>query len=201
MTPLNESYLRSRGLTEAVNKRSTAQALLREDQNYLASQYDVFLSHSFLDYNLVLGIKRFLEDLGLSVYVDWIDDPQLNRNMINKETANLLRIRMKTCKSMLYAATDNASNSRWMPWELGYFDGLKGKIAILPISNDANSSGFVGQEYINLYPQFEIEQVGNGVRLVGKNFGFITSYPHTVNLWIDSNKPGKISYKYDTSYS
>ena len=38
-----------------------------------------------------------------------------------------------------------------MPWELGYFDGLKGsRIAIMPI--DDGGVGMKGQEYLELYP-------------------------------------------------
>ena len=40
-----------------------------------------------------------------------------------------------------------------MPWELGYFDGYNGKVAIVPISNSVNSDNvFEGQEYLGLYP-------------------------------------------------
>ena len=47
--------------------------------------------------------------------------------------------------------SQNASSSRWMPWELGYFDGTHGpeKVAICPIVMGPGQH--VGQEYLNLY--------------------------------------------------
>lgn len=113
--------------------------------------FDVFLSHSVKDAELVLGVVRILEDMGQKVYVDWVVDQQLSRDSVTKETAETLRNRMKQSSKLLYLATDNASSSKWMPWELGYFDGLKsGNIAILPLV-DSESSSFRGQEYLGLY--------------------------------------------------
>lgn len=116
-----------------------------------AKNYDIFLSHSIKDEELVLGIKSIFEDLSYTVYVDWIDDPQLNRSKVTPETAAILRHRMSSSKSLLYVTTENAENSKWMPWECGYFDGLKEKVAIVPVKASAVSS-YSGQEYLGLYP-------------------------------------------------
>jgi hypothetical protein len=114
--------------------------------------FDVFLSHSINDANLVLGVMVLLERQGLSVYVDWITDSELDRTNVTKETAARLRDRMQHSKSLLYIASENASTSKWMPWELGYFDGLRmGGVAILPLLDDADDP-FPEQEYLNLYP-------------------------------------------------
>lgn len=114
--------------------------------------FDVFLSHSFRDDELIFGIVEILKDMGQKVYIDWVVDKQLSRDSVTKETAETLRNRMKQSSKLLYLATDNASSSKWMPWELGYFDGLKpGKVAILPLVNSVDSS-FQGQEYLGLYP-------------------------------------------------
>jgi len=50
-----------------------------------------------------------------------------------------------------------------MPWELGYFDGLRqGRIAILPlVANDG--ARFQGQEYLGLYPLVERLPARDGV--------------------------------------
>jgi hypothetical protein len=114
--------------------------------------YDIFLSHSYSDDKLVLGIKRAMEELGYSIYIDWINDQQMSRNQVSKETANTLRKRMRQCKSLLYAVSDNSLNSKWMPWELGYFDGIKNKVAILPITESVQATdSYQGQEYLGLY--------------------------------------------------
>ena len=103
----------------------------------------------------VLGIVEFLKQMGKEVYVDWIEDRQLSRSSVTPETAETLRQRMNQSSRLLYLATDNASSSKWMPWELGYFDGLKsGKVAILPLV-DYSFSSFKGQEYLGLYPALD----------------------------------------------
>ncbi len=114
--------------------------------------FDVFLSHSISDADLVLGIKNLLEERGLKVYVDWETDSQLDRSKVNPETADLLRRRMKQSKSLMYLATESASSSKWMPWELGYFDGLRGgQVAVMPLLDNETDS-FKWQEYLGLYP-------------------------------------------------
>lgn len=47
--------------------------------------------------------------------------------------------------------TPNSADSKWMPWECGYVDGLNGKAAVLPITNDG-SDNYRGQEYLGVYP-------------------------------------------------
>jgi hypothetical protein len=114
-------------------------------------EYDIFLSHSFLDAKIIYGLKAVLEENGFSVYVYWLEDAS-ERTRVTAETAERLRKRMQSCKFLLYATSENADNSRWMPWELGYFDGIRGKVAICPISNNSN---FEGREYLGLYPHME----------------------------------------------
>lgn len=129
-----------------------------ESQNY-KYDFDVFLSHSVKDAEIVLGVIRILEDMGQKVYVDWVVDSRLSRDSVTKETAETLRTRMKQSSRLLYLATDNASSSKWMPWELGYFDGLKsGKVAILPLVEYSFSS-FKGQEYLGLYPALDKDEL------------------------------------------
>jgi len=115
--------------------------------------YDVFLSHAFKDAEIVEGIKRFLESKGLSVYVDWMENPELDRSRVTPQTAEVLREAMRHSKTLLYAASVNAAASKWMPWELGYSDALHGKVAVLPIA-PANQllTAYKGQEYLGIYP-------------------------------------------------
>jgi hypothetical protein len=46
-----------------------------------------------------------------------------------------------------------------MPWELGFFDGHNGNVAIFPILKDWESA-FAGQEYLGIYPCIEINGLG-----------------------------------------
>ena len=124
------------------------------------TQYDIFLSHSSKDKELIAGLKLILEDLGYKVYVDWNDDA-LNPNVVTPETAKILRARMKQCKSLVYAFSENASNSKWMPWELGYFDALRNsRVAVLPISQTAKYA-YKGSEFVGIYYVVQIDQIQN----------------------------------------
>ena len=140
---------RAAQLTKSVSK--SAKVILREQASTMIESFDVFLSHSKADEEIVLGAKGLLEDEGLTVYVDWIDDPQLDRSKVNHKTADVLRARMSQCAMLLYIHSTNSKISSWMPWELGYFDGREGKIGIFPIENSLKVE-FDGQEYLGLYP-------------------------------------------------
>ncbi|MFC8752688.1 TIR domain-containing protein [Pseudomonas oryzihabitans] len=140
--------------------RSARDALNDAQKNYKETdRFDIFLSHSMVDAELVLGIKVLLEAEGQKVYVDWIDDQALERDRVTAKTADVLRKRMRQSESLLYVATENAPKSKWMPWELGYFDGFKnGGVAILPVLDKSDSS-FEGQEYLGLYPVITRERL------------------------------------------
>lgn len=133
-------------------QKAATSRLHEEFQQFSAARgYDIFLSHSSLDADVILGLKVVLERHGLRVYVDWIDDPLLDRSKVTPETADALRKRMGACRALFYAYSPNSANSKWMPWELGYFDGHGGRVGIVPVTEFA-SDRFEGQEYLGLYP-------------------------------------------------
>ncbi|MDC4728855.1 toll-Interleukin receptor, partial [Acinetobacter baumannii] len=66
------------------------------------NSFDIFLSHAVKDADLILGVKTLLEESGFTVYVDWIIDPLLERDKVNATTADILRKRMRQCKSLIY---------------------------------------------------------------------------------------------------
>jgi hypothetical protein len=141
-----------------------AESELRESASTpRTATFDVFLSHSSEDADIIAGVKAILERDGLSVYVDWLEDPQADRRRVTPETARLLRDRMNHCKFLLYASSSASRTTKWMPWELGYFDGNRpGRVGVLPLVASAAST-FQGQEYLGLYPPFEdirFEQLG-----------------------------------------
>jgi hypothetical protein len=114
------------------------------------------MSHSLRDAQAVLGIKRILESGGLTVYVDWVEDPQLDRTQVTVATADHLRARMNQSTAMVFVTSQASSTSKWMPWELGYFDGRQRPVTILPLLASATAT-FIGQEYLGLYPVVEKE--------------------------------------------
>ena len=155
MALFNVSDLKAKGRIIAASRFTTPTRILNESvQNFSANiTYDIFLSHSISDAEIILGLKEELTSKGFRVYVDWIEDPQLNRANVTKDTAIYIQNRMKTCKSLLYATSNNSKSSKWMPWELGFFDGYRKKVAIIPISDTPSTSDdFKGQEYLGIYP-------------------------------------------------
>ncbi len=121
-------------------------------ESFKDERFDIFLSHSIKDQELVSGVRVLLEEKGYKVYIDWVEDEELDRQYVDKETAERLRQRMRNCSSLIFIATDQSSASKWMPWELGYFDGYKpGAVAVFPLV-DTERSTFHGQEYLGLYP-------------------------------------------------
>lgn len=144
-------------------------------------RFDIFLSHSFQDADLILGVLEILSSSGLSVYVDWVVDGGLSRSNVNRSTAERLRERMKSCNSLVFATSSNSPSSKWMPWELGYFDGLRGeRIAIMPIEDPRGTSS--GQEYLDLYPRIEkLPELRSGAPFVVRN-GRVREYTTLSNL-------------------
>src|SRR5437870_1783963 len=123
MPYLRISEARTAVRTASATLYKSAGLLLTEEAHAFsaAKRYDIFLSHSYDDGELIYGVKKLIEALGLTVYVDWIDDAKLDRSKVTVKTAALLRERMKTCSSLVYAHSANSPQSVWMPWELGYF--------------------------------------------------------------------------------
>lgn len=106
---------RRRGVTPP---NTTSARVLKEDAGTLrksAARYDIFLSHSFSDAALVLGVKRILEEDGeLRVFVDWVEHPELDRSRVTAETAAIIRAAMKNSNSMIFATSETSPSSKWM---------------------------------------------------------------------------------------
>lgn len=66
-------------------------------------------------------------------------------------TAHTIRTKIYACPRFVLLASDRALSSRWVPWELGYSDAVKGlsHIAILPVKDTA--SDYTGNEYLQIY--------------------------------------------------
>ena len=129
-------------------------SILRANSGFdYSKEYDIFLSHSYKDRLAVAGLAKHLEQqYGYEVYVDWIEDSSLNHSQVSRATAKVIKNRMKQCRSLFYVTSANASSSKWMPWELGLMDGMKGKVAICPLTRDRYATEYQGQEYLGLYP-------------------------------------------------
>jgi len=154
-------------------------------------KYDIFLSHSYLMVDQIYILKEQIEIYGFSVYVDWIDDNVLSRDNVTKDTAKILQNRMKNCHSLIYAHSIESTTSKWMPWELGFFDGYNGKVAILPIEEQATGTNdYSGQEYLGIYPYITKENDESGKNQLYVNEGSPEIYID-YSSWLNGKKPLK----------
>lgn len=171
-------------LTKSAGRIKTEAAM----ESYGQTPFDIFLSHSKLDEVEIRGLKLMLEDYGFSVYIDWIDDPQLDRTKVNKESASVLRDRMRSARSLLFVTSANSVQSKWTPWELGFKDGSSGRAAILPVvSDETDEDAYVGVEYLGLYPYLSEHKSKSGSNLLWINWTH-TNYTD-LGSWLDGKEP------------
>ena len=135
-------------------------------------KYDLFLSHSSFDSELLLNLKSILNHSNMNVYVDWVSDRNaLKRELTNANTANTIIERLKSSKALLYIHTEASQNSKWTPWELGFFHALKGKICIY------NPDNIEKAPYLDIYPTAVLEE--------GKLFVETEEERVLIKQWID----------------
>jgi len=151
--------------------------------------FDIFLSHSYTDKKGALEIKNIIEnEFNYSVYIDWIDDRDLERSNVSSVTAKRIRDRMKKCKCLFYATSSSASTSKWMPWETGLMDGINNRVAICPFMDDSNTDNFYGQEYLGIYPYVTI----NTAQGTNTNYLWIRKDNNTYvrfDFWLNGLEP------------
>lgn len=183
---LNIEYLRDSGRRYPINDQVRHFSSLGGIP--INHKFDIFLSHSYLDKDVISGIYHLLMKFNLDVYVDWIIDPDLDRNNVTRKSAERIRKRMDNSRSLIYAISISAHMSKWMPWELGYIDGSTDhKCAILPISEGYDSS-FKRQEYLELYPIVIQSEITEG--LFVKDCDFVNTEIYNsipIIKWINNN--------------
>jgi hypothetical protein len=57
---------------------------------------------------------------------------------------------MRACRMLVLAVTEHSAKSRWIPWELGFFDGAAGEVFVLPLTQDLRKTS-PGIEFLGLY--------------------------------------------------
>lgn len=123
----------------------------------------VFLSHKHDEKQIIQDTIIFLNNLGVDVYVDWLDEgmPKTTSGV----TAKKIKEKIKQCDKFILLATEAAIESKWCNWELGLGDAEKydKNIAIMPIT-EKEQAAFSGSEYLQIYPIITSEyyyQTGN----------------------------------------
>jgi hypothetical protein len=144
-------YITKEELRRAAPGSFSAQASVVRKAQDRSPEGATFLSHSTKDSDLLPGVIAILERHGAVVYVDKKDEtlpPYTSR-----ETAAILRTRIRQSRKFILLTTQNSKDSRWMPWELGLADGYKcpSDTAILPSPEKTNERSWSEQEYLGVY--------------------------------------------------
>lgn len=132
---------------------------------------DVFISHKKEDTQEAKALAERVRQLGFSCYLD-VFDPELADKSAGA-LAQHIRSELRGALALLFYVSPQAIESKWMPWELGFFDGRWGKGTIgiyLPAevnghakanaNAEAKGNGleskpgaFSIQEYLEIYDQ------------------------------------------------
>jgi hypothetical protein len=132
---------------------SKAQPLNESIKTRSYKEVKVFLSYRRKDKLLVEGVVRFLKNMEVDIYIDYLDETLEDIN--NESVATKLRNSIKDCSKFISLATPDSGNSKWMPWELGLGDRIVNykNVVVLPLTNDP----FIwnDQEYSKIYGRIE----------------------------------------------
>jgi hypothetical protein len=91
MPILTLEAMRQRGYRVAFERGQTVEEALRQIAQRRSDAYDIFLSQTIADADIVLGIYDLLTGSGLTVFCDWISAPQANREAVTPHNAAFLR--------------------------------------------------------------------------------------------------------------
>lgn len=118
----------------------------------MSEQFDVFISHSHKDEARARRLAGTLDSWGFSVYVD-VGDVVLAQ-IPSAELADRLISKLRRCRLLVFAFSEEATSSRWMPWELGLAHGVIGRVVLWPFTKKALTA-LATQEYLHLYEILE----------------------------------------------
>ena len=106
--------------------------LLKSNAIQINQEYDYFISHSSKDKDQVRECIKNLNNKGKTCYCDWsMDDDFLKRIYTNEYTKEVLKVRMEQSKHLIFLRTDNSIESKWVEFELEYFENQKKKIFVI----------------------------------------------------------------------
>jgi hypothetical protein len=159
MAFLHEGSVRARAARRAQAEDVSVEKALGRVSREQAARYDIFLSQTIRDAAIVLGVYDLLTAIGYLVFCDWIDAPDADRTKVTPANAALIRHVMSVSDTLLFLDTEGADQSLWMCWEVGWFDGVKGHVGVLPVLPDGKVY-YRGREFLGLYPYIELDEDG-----------------------------------------
>lgn len=153
MEKLISKQLLSKAKNENINEslKVLSEAKTSRERKKYSFEISVFLSHKHDETEIIEQAIALFKKLGINVYVDWLD-LEMPKNT-NGTTAKKIKERIRQCDKFVLLATEQAIQSKWCNWELGYGDSQKyfKHIAVMPITNSEGGT-FSGSEYLAIYP-------------------------------------------------
>jgi len=144
-----EEYVRTRSMT------AFSEAVEQAKRGSRPGEVTVFLSHKHDEAQELKNAIALLNSLGVSVYVDWMDEAM--PSVTSGKTAQRIKQKIIDNKKFILLATQGAISSKWCNWELGFGDARKysDNISLLPVTE--NDGTWKGNEYLQIYPAIEME--------------------------------------------
>lgn len=111
-------------------------------------RFDVFVSHSFKDAEIVKKVIAILNAQGLHCYCDWSSDNDfLKRELVSGYTAAVLKKRIEQSDKILFIRTDNSMtgtevNSPWIAMELEFGQSISKEMYLLNLSTGVTGLPF-----------------------------------------------------------
>jgi len=133
----------------SIKKDLNESIILRSAKGFAGK--NVFLSYSSEDSDLVVSAIQVLQGHGGAVYLDR-GDMSLPQTP-SPETARILRDAIGFTRKLVVFVSTHSKNSRWVPWELGVGDGLKGSrsVSLFPVADFKHEQAWAEVEYLGLY--------------------------------------------------
>lgn len=117
-------------------------------------KFDVFISHSSADEEMLIPLFRRLNQAGMVAYIDWVNDRErLPREACCAETAAVLRERIRQSRLFLFVVSDESLQSTWCAWELGFAAAVGMPIYLYYDEPDASVPL---PEYLRAYPVIDL---------------------------------------------
>lgn len=122
------------------------------------SEYrDVFVSHKREDTGVAKKLVRRIRKFGYSCYADY-EDPFLldDEDRDPERVSHRIRTNLRGCTALIFIHSGQAIESKWMPWELGFFDGRWGmaSVAIYDVAHQK-----LPPEYASIYTEVTDENL------------------------------------------
>jgi len=102
--------------------------------------FDVFISHSLINKDIVNKVIKSLNNQNLNAYCDWLSDNDfLKRKLVSDYTKMVLKKRLEQSKSLLLLKSNESLNSEWVSFELDYFKSLEKPIYYIGLDDCKNN--------------------------------------------------------------